>query len=205
METQTPPARSGTLELRDYFRILWVRKWTILFVTAIVTAGVMYLSYQQTPIYESRVRLVVPQTASTVLGAPPPRSTADLETEAEIAGSPVVARQVATQLPWAHNIAPDQLVNQVDIAPLKNTSILLFVAQNPDPRHAADLPHYFATSYVELHKQQVLTPFTEQLKLAQSQLQSDNESLDQIGPFRAAEPSAVTQQRSRLTADLAAQ
>src|SRR5947208_1424334 len=115
METQTPPARSGTLELRDYFRILWVRKWTILFVTA----------------------------------------------------------------------------------------ILLFVAQNPDPRHAADLAHYFATSYVELHKQQVLTPFTEQLKLAQSQLQSDNESLDQIGPFRAAEPSAVTQQRSRLTADLA--
>ncbi|MFL5737178.1 MAG: polysaccharide biosynthesis tyrosine autokinase [Actinomycetota bacterium] len=204
METQTPGPRSGTPELRDYFRILWVRKWTILFVTAIVTAGVLYLSYQQTPIYESRVRVVVPQSANTVLGAPPAR-TSDLETEAEIAGSPVVARQVATQLPWAHNIAPDQLVNQVDIAPLKNTSILLFVSQNADPRHAADLAHYFATSYVQLHKAQVLTPFTEERKLAQSQLQSDNQSLDQIGPFRAGEPSAVTDQRNRLTADLAAQ
>ena len=204
METQTPPARSSTLELRDYFRILWVRKWTILFVTAIVTAGVLYLSYQQTPIYESRVRVVVPQSATTVLGAPPARTT-DLETEAEIAGSPVVARQVATQLPWAHNIAPDQLVNQVDIAPLKNTSILLFVANNSDPRHAADLAHYFATSYIELHKQQVLTPFTEEIKLAQAKVQQDSQSLDQIGPFRVGEPSAVTNQRSSVTADLAAQ
>jgi capsular polysaccharide biosynthesis protein len=112
---------------------------------------------------------------------------------------------VATQLPWAHNIAPDQLVNQVDIAPLKNTSILLFIAQNPDPRHAADLAHYFATSYVQLHKEQVLTPFTEELKLAQAQVQSDNQELDQIGPVRVGELSAVTDQRNRLTADLAAQ
>jgi capsular exopolysaccharide synthesis family protein len=204
MEGETTGTRVATLELRDYFRILWVRKWTILIVLVLVVGGVMYLSYQQTPIYESRVRLVVPQSTGLVLGAPVAR-TGDLETEAEIAGSPVVAKQVATQLPWAHNIAPAQLVNDIDIAPLKNTSILLFVAHNPDPKRAADLAHYFATTYVELHKEQSLVPFTEQLQLAESQRTSDNQALDQIGPFRAGEPSAVTDQRNRLTADLAAQ
>jgi polysaccharide biosynthesis transport protein len=203
MEGQTD-ARASTLELRDYFRILWVRKWTILIILALVVGGVMYLSYQQTPIYESRVRLVVPQGTGVVLGAPTAR-TVDLETEAEIAGSPVVAKQVATQLPWAHNISPTQLVNDIDIAPLKNTSILLFVTHDPDPKRAADLAHYFATTYVELRKEQSLVPFTEQLRLAESQRTSDNQALNQIGPFRAGEPSAVTDQRNRLTADLAAQ
>ena len=204
MNSQPPAARTGTLELRDYFRILWVRKWTILIVLSLVVGGVLYLSYQQTPIYESRVRVVVPQSASAILGAPQTK-TVDLETEAEIAGSPVVAKQVATQLPWAHNISPDQLVNQVDIAPLKNTSILLFVAHDPDPRRAADLAHYFATSYIELHKEQTITPFSEELKLAKTQAASDNAALDKMGPFRSGEPSAVTDQRNRLTADLAAQ
>ena len=103
MESQHAGTRTSVLELRDYFRILWVRKWTIFIVVALVVGGVLYLSYQQTPIYEARVRVVVPQSSSTVLGASAVRSV-DLETEAEIAGSPVVAKEVGTQLPWAHNL-----------------------------------------------------------------------------------------------------
>ena len=97
-ETQTE--RTGGLELRDYFRILSQRKWTAIFVFLLVVGGALALSYRQTPVYESEAQVLVPPPAagvSTDTGQVI-EGKANLETEAAIASSKVVAAPVATAL-----------------------------------------------------------------------------------------------------------
>src|SRR3954452_17289942 len=139
---ETQPTRTSNFELRDYFRIVWTRKWTAFIILLLVGSGVMFLSYRQTPVYQSTVQLIVlnvPQTSNSSTEPTVPRI--DPEVEARIATSYTVAQLVQQDpaIPWAANVQPEQLPHFMTVAPLKQAgSILLFQAQHPNPQRAAD-------------------------------------------------------------------
>jgi succinoglycan biosynthesis transport protein ExoP len=203
--TDTQPTRISNLELRDYFRILWTRKWTAFIVVAIVMAGVMFLSYRQTPVYQSQVKLVVPQVPQTQNSSGVPIvQRIDPEVEAQIATSYLVSSQVQKAIPWASDVNPDQLAHFMTVAPLKSAgSILLFQAQHPNPQRAADLAQWFATEYLNYRNKATLTPFEQALSRWKTQLGQDLKALttfDQQHPFRPSELKAITNARNDLEA-----
>jgi polysaccharide biosynthesis transport protein len=204
---ETQPSRTSTFELRDYVRILWTRKWTAFLIAAIVVAGVVVLSYRQTPVYQSQVKLIVPDVPSNTGPGTPTLSRVDPGVEAQIATSYLVATKVQKVVPWAAKVSPDQLSRFMTVAPLKTaSSILLFQAQHPNPQRAADLAQAFATQYLQYRIQRTLAPYQQARDQYKRQLQQDTAALDtfnQAHPFHVGEPHEVTAQRDQLTGTVA--
>ena len=161
-ETQTE--RTSGLELRDYFRILSQRKWTAIFVFLLVVGGALALSYQQKPVYESEAQVLVPPPASGVSTDTGQviEGKANLETEAAIASSKLVAAPAAVMLDLASDEAAaiadqqviDKLIHSIKVAPSKAGDILLFRAEAGDPTNAKNIAQAFAQSYLDYRRDQ---------------------------------------------------
>jgi non-specific protein-tyrosine kinase len=210
----TQPTRTSNFELRDYFRIVWTRKWTAFIVLVLVATGVMVLSFRQTPVYQSTVQLIVlnvPQTNNAA--GEPTVQRIDPEVEARIAASPLIADRVQHVIPWAHDVNPQQLLNFMTVAPLKQAgTILVFQAQHPNPQRAADLATAFAGQYLQYSVDQVIEPFATARDKWQQQYQDDSQQLTNFniehptgpgGVPRVTEPKPVTQRRTELQAAVA--
>jgi capsular exopolysaccharide synthesis family protein len=197
--------RTTNFELRDYVRILWTRKWAAFIIVALVVAGVMFLSFRQTPVYQSQVTLVVPQVPQTQNSSGVPIvQRIDPDVEAQIATSYLVSSLVQKSIPWAKDVSPDQLSRFLTVAPLKSAgSILLFQAQHPNPQRAADLAQGFATEYLNYRNQATLAPFQSAYKKWEAQFQQDNRALSDFNaahPFKPDELRSITGQRNDLQA-----
>lgn len=86
-ETQ---GRTSGFELRDYFRILWLRKWTAILVLTLVVTSALFLSYQQTPIYEAQATVQIPPDLSFTGGNVSETKRTDAITESQVASSPLI-------------------------------------------------------------------------------------------------------------------
>ena len=187
--------RSETLELREYFRILWYRKWTIVLVLAAVAGGAIYLSYRTTPIYQSQARVLAPLPAASVgESGQVVYGNANLEDESQVATSEPVAARVIKALKL-QDTSPPALVKSVDVAPLKNAeSVLLFQATSPIPRRAASLAHEFAVQYMAYRGEQNAAALRAQLETVKGQLTNAIRGLRKTDPIRSPE------EASRLSA-----
>jgi non-specific protein-tyrosine kinase len=182
-ETQTE--RASTLELRDYFRILGIRKWTAFFVFALVVSGALYLSFRQIPVYRSEARVLVPPPASGVTstgliieGKP------NLENEAAIARSEEVAKPVATALglDGTDDRVIQRLLRSVSVAPQKSADILIFRAESDDPVEAQAIAASFAEAYLQFRRtenaatlQNQVTTLDSQIGAKKAQLESERD------------------------------
>ncbi|HEY7281225.1 MAG TPA: polysaccharide biosynthesis tyrosine autokinase [Actinomycetota bacterium] len=199
----TRATRTSNLELRDYVRIVWTRKWTAFIVLVVVVAGVMFLSYRQVPVYQSQVKVVTPTAPQTQNSAGVPFvPRIDPEVEAQIAVSYHVSQLVQQNVSWAHDVSPDQLARFMTVAPLKNAgSILLFQAQHPNPERAADLAQAFATQYLQYRNASTAAPFEAAIRRFTKLKHTDEQNLDNFNalhPLRATEPKVITSQRNDL-------
>jgi capsular exopolysaccharide synthesis family protein len=210
----TQPTRTSNFELRDYFRIVWTRKWTAFIILVLVGSGVMFLSYRQIPIYQSSVQLIVLNTPQTNNAQNEPQvARIDPEVEARIAASSLIATRVQKVVPWAADVQPEQLLHFMTVAPLKQAaSILLFQAQHPNPQRAADLANAFADQYVEYRVAQTIAPFAQERDKWQGQLVDDNRQLTNFNTANPLQPNGlpkpsedktVTDRRNELNAAVA--
>lgn len=197
-----------SIELREYFRILWARKWTGLILFTLVVAGVMYYSYRQTPVYESEAQVLLPA---------PPAAVDDsggvvfgklsIEDEAAVASSEAVAARVAEALKrQGINATPSELAGSVVVGPKKGTSILLFRASNTDPKKAATIAQSFADQYlIYRREQQIKAVFDIPLASIKQQLSEVNRALvrtARVDPVRNPEVAAERVRLTTLRSDL---
>ena len=195
-------ARSEPPELREYFRVLWVRKWTLLLVVALVIGAMLFLSVRQTPLYESEAKVLVPPPAQSV------GSTGGIEfgksepeVEAEVATSEPVGQAVIDSLKL--QTTPQDLLDRVDVTPLKNTSsVLMFGARSPSPEQAQAIAHEFAVQYLQYRRDQYAAGFRTELASVNSQLQSVTKRLASAKPEErftlADEKATLAQRRSQI-------
>jgi capsular exopolysaccharide synthesis family protein len=87
--TETQSRTSG-FELRDYFRILWLRKWTAILVLTLIMTSALFLSYQQTPIYQSEATVQIPPELTFTGGTVESAKKTDAITESQVAASPLI-------------------------------------------------------------------------------------------------------------------
>ncbi|MCA1726341.1 MAG: polysaccharide biosynthesis tyrosine autokinase [Actinobacteria bacterium] len=84
-------SRTSGFELRDYFRILWLRKWTAILVLTLIVTSALFLSYQQTPIFESQATVLVPPNlAISETGNVESATKVDSITESQLAQSTLI-------------------------------------------------------------------------------------------------------------------
>lgn len=136
-----PDTQQG--DLREYVDVVRARKWTILFVFALVLGISLFRSYRQTPLYVSSTRLLVagvPQDSTGVVGVP------HLGTEAEVVQSVEVA-QVA-QRSLAGKQDPTALLGGLSVTPVSDTQVLTISYTSSDPQLAADAANAFAEGYI---------------------------------------------------------
>jgi non-specific protein-tyrosine kinase len=206
-ETTTTTVRAR--DLRDYLRILSFRKWTALFVFLVVVAGAMYLSYRQEPVYESELRLIVPDVPMAPGVATPP--AINLETEANLAASPLVAQRAVAlmkaaafkdaRLAWVNGVDPNTLARSVDVVPVDATTILRFRAESNDPERAAELAHYFALGYLDHRMGQVLAPYLAEQQRLTGLIETLETQLAALPATGAGSAPDVGQRRDQMNAE----
>ena len=184
-------------ELREYFRVLWLRKWTLIIVTLLTVGVMVFLSIRQTPLYESDAKVLVPPPAQAVnadggieFGKSEP------EVEAEVATSEPVAEAVIAAL--GLDMTPQALLDRVQVVPLKNTtSILIFNGRSQNPQQARSIAHEFALRYIQYRRDQYAAGFRTESTSINQQLQSVTQRLRNASPE---ERIGLLDQRSGLIA-----
>ena len=125
--TSTPDQPAA--DVREYVRVIRVRKFEILLVVMVLVSAAMILSFKQIPIFEGTskvlVRPIQPATTSAAIPQQP-----NLDTERELLTSQVVAQQVRAD---THVSIPlDDLLKNLRVQVVTDTEVLLVKFDDPD-------------------------------------------------------------------------
>jgi capsular exopolysaccharide synthesis family protein len=135
-------------ELQEVLSVLWYRKWSILAVTLLTVGVALYVSSQQTPIYESQASVLVTPIDTGADTLPP--VAPNLPTEAEVVSSVAVAKVVADNLGIKGD--PRDLLADLEVDQPTDTEILDLTYRNPDPVRAQRLAMGFAEGYLQFRE-----------------------------------------------------
>jgi succinoglycan biosynthesis transport protein ExoP len=171
----SPVAGSAAVNLRDFFSLVWRKKWLIAAVTAVVVAAAVAFSLRQTPIYEAKASVLVEPTAAANGGTPTPPN---MSTEKLVASSPAVATNVADTLHLSAR--PLDLLANLSVDVPVETEVLDFTYADPDPEKARQLAMGFAEGYLDFRKQKQTTDSQASRRAVQAQLDALNKSLQQV-------------------------
>lgn len=176
---QYPGARGGSFDLGEYRELLWLRKWSILAIAAVVVAAALGITYQQTPIYDSSASVLV-LSVSSPLSSSPTDSTLNMENEALLAASTDVAELAAQDPDIDHSGDPDELLGGLAVVPQGTAEVLDFSYSSSDPDQAQARAQGFAEAYLQYRLERIkaaLAPLEQQIQDERATLQDLNKQL----------------------------
>ncbi len=137
------------IDLRDYARMLWRRKWTVVVTTIIVVGLAMALTLTQTPLY----------TATTDLAIEPVRRAQDAQLEEILFGNTVVEteRRVLTSAQITDDViqrvglttSSRELLKQVSVTSIRDTRVLQISVTDESAERAAEISVAYAEAYLD--------------------------------------------------------
>jgi polysaccharide biosynthesis transport protein len=148
-------AGDRSTSLRDYLRIARRRKWVILLAAVLVPAAAVAFSERQERLYEASASVLLSNqnlatglaggtsTPGQSLSNDPQRIT---QTQAELARTPVVARQTLQALRLTKR-TPAEFLKRSSVSTSQNSDILTFKATDHVPGLAARLANEYALQY----------------------------------------------------------
>lgn len=174
---------SETVDLKETVAVLLRRKWLIMAVTTIVTAGSVGLSMAQTPVYCATstvvIRPVVPPAALNSFSysmTGPLGLDVSPESEAQIARSTVVAEKVAKDLGTSVTTLPGSIGVKV-----VTDQLLGFTGCSVRAADSAKVAQTFAVDYLAYRREgaaRALTTIADQMKQQIDVANRDIEALD---------------------------
>jgi capsular exopolysaccharide synthesis family protein len=157
-------------QIRDYLAIIRLRKWSVILSAGVVLGAALFYSFNQTPIYVSRSRVLVDPSGANVVADS--GGQISLETERELVGSTQVAQIVAENL--GIETPPEQLLGRLSVAEVPRTLVLDISYEDTSPARAQQLAQGFADGYLEFRLQQAV----QELLLASEEIQAQ---VDELG------------------------
>jgi capsular exopolysaccharide synthesis family protein len=173
IRTRRPAPR---LDPQDALSILWRHKGWILAITLLMTGVALYVSNEQTSIYESRAEVLVEAIADVGSDAVAPREP-NLATEAELVTSAAVAEIVADNLGLDSS---SELVGDVSVDQPTDTEILGISYRHIDPQEARRRAQAFAEGYLEYRQGAATAEVANAIEGIDSELQVLRERLREI-------------------------
>ena len=146
---QLAQSAAQSVDLRQYLRPVWSRKWWILLAVAATTALTYYYYDQQPRQYRASTSIFI-QTSeleralNQAAGYTDDRSTAN---QASLLMTSVVAKRVASRVGYTGN--PRALFRQLTATPRSGQDFIDLTVTSTDPRDAARLANAFAQAFIE--------------------------------------------------------
>jgi tyrosine-protein kinase len=145
--------------LRDYLRVLRLRRWAIILPVILIPLAAVFISLQQTKLYQASADVYVSRQtqnfASAISGLPDPTLFEDpqraLQTQVELASVQDVAERVIKRAGVKDRTAGDLLANST-IAPKADVDFLTFSVTDPDPQIAARLATEYGREFVRFRQ-----------------------------------------------------
>ena len=180
----TEEARSEP-DLRDYARVVWRRKITVLMSMVVVLAASLLFSFSQTPKYAA--------TAKVLLRA---RSGASLFGSAAQPVDP--ARAVQTEIEVIKTDPVRDLVRQkigdapsVQVAVVGQTDLITIRAESTSARRAPTVANAYANSYIEFRRKQNIDELLASSGEIESKIDELQRQIDEISSQIDAQPACV--------------
>lgn len=141
------------MELRDYLRVIRVRKWVILQAVIVVTVAALAVSLVQTKTYESEARVLISEndTGAAIFGTVLPELSSQpergLQTQVQLLQLRPLAESTVRKLNLSES--PDELLKNVEVSSVGQTNIITVKATDSNPQRAADVANTLAQAYVD--------------------------------------------------------
>jgi polysaccharide biosynthesis transport protein len=165
------PFTESEIDLREYLRVLYEKRWLIVSITVILCTLSLIRSFMMEPVYEASTKVLIQKAAPKVVNMQEVQSNAYVgreyyQTQYKILKSRVIAERVNKELggyiPWSEwdgrkkpkNDLTDQqrasaLLERVSISPLSNTQLVDIKVEDVDPGLAAKITNMWAKNYIE--------------------------------------------------------
>ncbi|HEY6678944.1 MAG TPA: polysaccharide biosynthesis tyrosine autokinase [Actinomycetota bacterium] len=149
---QQPEPESGTVDLREFFRVISRRKGSIALVTVLAIALAVGLIARRPPMYTSQAEVEVrPLTTAQELQPVSFNSFVNMDTEAARVTQEEVAALAAPALGLDPNLPADltRAVAKVSVSVPTNTTYLDISCEDASPREAQKCAGAFANAYIK--------------------------------------------------------
>jgi Mrp family chromosome partitioning ATPase/capsular polysaccharide biosynthesis protein len=138
------------IDLRQYLRPIWARKWWILLVVAAATAATYFYYDHQPRMYRASTSIFIQtseldQALNQGVTFTDDRTTAD---QASLLMTTVVARRVARKVGYT-GTNPRDLFSRLTATPRSGQDFIDLTVTYPDSRSAARLANAFASAFIE--------------------------------------------------------
>ncbi|MBW3573522.1 MAG: polysaccharide biosynthesis tyrosine autokinase [Actinobacteria bacterium] len=170
------------LDLRDYLRVLWVRKWVVVVATVVMVTVAYGFSARQDPVYQATAQFRVVPPVNPLVAEGSRGSQVSPETEIEVLQSAPVVQRVREKL---GGTAPSITAESVS-----GTEFVKVTGESRDPESAAAIPNAYVDAYVDYRRQQTvdnLTPVRDQAQVRFDQVQNEindlTEQLNRTSPL----------------------
>jgi capsular exopolysaccharide synthesis family protein len=167
------------LDLSDYWRMVRVRKWTVL-ICAVAMAGLLSVYVLIKPSeYTSQVTVQVNPLVSLVSTTLPGGTSTQLAPNMVNEVAVVKSLTLASTVQQALNLTqtPQQLVKQVAATPGRDSDVMVISATAKNPAAAAAIASAYQKAYFDQRQALVLAGATPTLKLYQGTLASQQKDL----------------------------
>jgi succinoglycan biosynthesis transport protein ExoP len=147
--------RDNVSTLRDYVRVLRMRKWIVVFVAIALPASAVVVSLQQEKLYEASADVLVTNRnlAVTLSGLPEAYEDPErhIRTQVDLARVPRVADRVRREA--GVDVAPGELLANSSVVAKEGSDLLTFSVQDPDPERAALLATEYARQFTRYRRE----------------------------------------------------
>ncbi|HET9311742.1 MAG TPA: polysaccharide biosynthesis tyrosine autokinase [Actinomycetota bacterium] len=144
------------LDLRDYWRMIRTRIWTVLAMATIVAAIAGAYVALRPPTYYSQAKVIVdPLVNPAITGTVgnPTSFQPDMVIESEIVGSIDIARAVREDLSLSSS--PEEIAATVRVEPLRDAAVMYIGYLASQPETAATIANSFAEQYLANRKEKI--------------------------------------------------
>jgi Mrp family chromosome partitioning ATPase/capsular polysaccharide biosynthesis protein len=166
------PAREEAVDLRQYIRPVWRRKWLIL-AMVVLLAGGTYAYYERKPKqYRATTQVFIKTSELTTSLFGSEAATGDDRTtsnQATLLRSRAVAREVARRLGRKD---PDALLGMLTVKTTEGKDFLKLSAVSTEPAFAAEVVNGFAQSFIALRTRRARGQLDRALRAARRELRA---------------------------------
>lgn len=184
-----------TVDLRDYLRVVWKRRWAIVATLIVTVVSAQIFTSLQVPAFQASATILIEPETPKIVNIQEVVGIGTLEdyysTQYKLIQSrPIIESAIGRlqknkRLPAFGDTDPYRVVaSSLSVEPVKNTRLVLVKYEDPDPTLAADVANAIASEYVQYNlglKQQVakeaVTWLNEQLVSLRAQAQQSSKAL----------------------------
>ncbi|MBC7248214.1 MAG: polysaccharide biosynthesis tyrosine autokinase [Actinobacteria bacterium] len=192
------------MELRDYLNVLVNRRWIILGAVAVIVAVTLILTFLQSPVYESRVRILseVSSASESVLGSFFTSALFDpdryIQTQTEIIKTETMAQAVESHLKLLYEqrarereageeaYIPEEvpsfqeLASMVSVEQVQRTNIFDILVHTGSPLLARDVAQAYAEEYIASRQLAAIRQISEARKEVWNRINEVEEQIREV-------------------------